>query len=279
MGEFLTFKHSFNSGDLITVLPGIQKLWRETGKKFIGYQRLDLPAYYFDDAKHPIKDGGGAQVCMNEKTFYKMKPLLEEQQYIEKFEIWEGQAVDFDFDLTRQDARIPLPGGDIHAWATLIFPQLTCDLGLDWIEVSAGYDYGGRTANWYGRKHGWYIVVNFTERYRNPYIDYHFLKDHQGDLIFVGLAHEHELFCEKWGLQMVPKFNANNFLDIAKLISKAKIFLGNQSFCWHLADAQHIPRILEVCSSFPNTFPTGNDGHAFVTQNALEYFFEQLIKK
>ena len=33
MKDFFTVKHSFNAGDLIVLLPGLQNLYNETGKK------------------------------------------------------------------------------------------------------------------------------------------------------------------------------------------------------------------------------------------------------
>jgi len=263
----ITYKNSFNSGDLITMLPGMQKLYRETGGKAKIYQKLNMPAYYYDDAKHPVKDEGGVQVCMNEATFLMMKPLLESQEYVESYEIWQGEKVDFDFDLTRHSSQIPLPGGDIHAWPTLIFPQLECDLSEPWVkaledEVTADTK----------------IIINRTTRYNNPYIDYFFLKEYQYKLLFIGTKNEHEIFCRDFGLD-IHYLEVADFLELAEAIAACRFFIGNQSMCWHISDAMKQKRILEVCTAYPNSFPTGKDGYAFVTQPGLEYRFNQLLKE
>lgn len=247
------------------MLPGIQKLYKEKGKKAIIYQRLDMPAYYFDDANHPVKTDG-KQVCMNKAVFDMMKPLLESQEYIESFEVWQGEKVVYDFDLTRHNSQIPIPAGDIHAWVTLTFPTLQCDLSKPWLRIEKVKHYKD------------FIVINRTERYTNPYIDFFFLKDKEYRVVFLGLPHEHKKFCEDFGLE-VPRFETNDFFELARIISSCRFFIGNQSLCWHLADAIKIPRILEVCSAFPNCFPTGANGHAFITQNWLEYLFEKLLKE
>lgn len=268
---FTTYLNSFNSGDLITMMPGMQKLYRKSGKKALIYQRIDMPAYYFDDAKHPVKNADGVQVCVNMETFKMLKPLIESQEYVEGFEIFNGEKVDCDFDLTRHSSQIPLPGGDIHAWPTLIFPQLECDLSERWIYV---YQY--TLENPFGCTDK--IIINRTTRYNNPYIDYFFLKEHQDKLIFAGTETEHRIFCEQFKLN-IPLLIVKNFLELAQAIASCRFFVGVQSFCWHLADAQKIKRILEVCVFYPNSFPTGKDGYAFISQESLEYRFMELLKE
>lgn len=315
MGEFLTAKHSFNSGDLVSLLGGLAKVHSDTGKKWVVYQRLNLPSFYYDEATHPVKGEDGAHVCMNEAMFSMLKPLIEYQSYIERFEIWKGEEVQFDFDLTRQDNRIPLPGGPITQWPVLIFPQLAHDDSLICLEVpSLGAPHGIRIdlsalesemegplisyeeinkiyeqtgvlvmrkssiktiTKWGCRKK---IIINRTERYQNPYITYFFLKDYQDQLVFAGTEKEHDLFCKQWELD-IPYLQVNNFLDLAQAISICKFGIFNQSLCFHIAENLKKKRILEVCTSFPNSFPQGGEGFPFVTQNALEYFFQELIKK
>lgn len=266
MENFITARHSFNAGDLITSLPGFQKIYKETGQKVLIYQRLDLPADYGHNDYHPIRDDSGKMVCMNKKMFEMLKPLIENQEYVVGFYVWEGQEIQFDIDLTRQHTQMPLPGGSIHAWVSLIFPQLECDLSIPWLRVLADEVLGNNK-----------VYVNFTNRYRNPYISYYFLNEFSDKLCFIGTSQEHTEFINKWRLD-IPHVEVSNFLEIAQILKGADGFLGNQSMCWHIADAMKVPRILEVCSTFPNTFPTGANGHSFITQGALEYQFSQLMK-
>lgn len=265
MSTPLLFKHSFNAGDLITILPGVQKLYKETNKKSIILQRLDLPADYSHNNNHPIKDESGKQVCMNLTMFKMLKPLIESQEYVESFEIWGGEKVDFDIDFTRMHSQMPLPGGQIQSWPTLIFPQLECDLSEKWL--------------WVWKEKEWenFVVINRTERYRNPFITYHFLKPYEKNIKFVGTKLEHEFFCKENNLE-VNYLEVENFYELAKVINSCKFFIGNQSMCWHISDAMKVKRILEVCTVFPNTFPTGDDGYSFISQGALEYRFNELMK-
>lgn len=265
---FITFKHSFNSGDAITILPGIKSVYQQTGKKAIIYQRLDLPADYSHNDNHPIKSADGRMVCMNRAMFDMLKPLIEAQEYIERFEVWNGEKVDFDFDLTRQNSQMPLPGGNIFYWPTLIFPQLVPDFSEKWINTPPDHE----------ERYLWkdYIIVNRTERYRNPYINYSFLKPHEKKIAFVGTGREHDDFCKSFDLNII-KLPARNFLYLAIFIDNCRFFMGNQSLCYHIAEATNTKRILEICTQFPNTFPTSKDGYPFIAQEAVEYFFNKLL--
>ena len=256
--------HHYNSGDLITILPGLKKLYRETGTKTTIYQYINFPAFYYEGADHPIKYEG-QQVCFNQETFDLMKPLIESQEYIESFREWKGEAVDLDFQITRDRKYIPMPYGDIYTWSWFVFPQLACDLSKEWLSINHLFDSD------FDNK----IVINFTDRYRNPYIQYYFLKESEKDIIFVGTPEEHKAFNEKWNLN-IEYFKVKDFLELAKIIDNCAFFLGNQSLCFHLSNAMKVPRILEVCSQFPNTMPNGNNGYAFIYQDALSFYFNQL---
>jgi len=76
----------------------------------------------------------------------------------------------------------------------------------------------------------------------------------------------------------MPLIESNNFLELSSMVKNAKAGLYNQSFLWHLADAMKLPRILELCVQFPNTFPTGANGYAFYHQSSLEYFTNKILK-
>lgn len=263
MAEYITIKHSFNAGDLIILLPGLQKIYQDTGKKTVLYQRLNLGAFYYDGAIHPITHDN-IPVCMNQDMFDRMKPLIEAQKYIERFEIWEGQDFDYDIDLTRESKWIPMPSGLIHQWPWCLAPEMSCDLSTAWVYT---HNHSGE----YRDK----IIINRTERYINPYISYFFLKEHEKNLIFSGTQRERDIFCEQFKLD-IPLLVTENFLQVSEAIASCKLFIGNQSLHWHIADSQKIPRILELSPQFPNTFATGAFGHQFYHQKNLEYYFNEL---
>lgn len=275
MQEYFKVKHSYNGGDLIALLPGIQYFSKKTGKKAIIYQRLDFPAYYYDGAAISVKNEEGHSVSFNRYMFDMIKPLLIEQDYIQDFVEWKGEEVDFDMDTTRDSRLIPMPAGHIHHWAWAIYPELECDLSQQWINSVKGF-YGEEHYFWVKYRHK--IIINRTERYQNPYITYYFLKDYQDDVVFAGTMDEYKAFCKQWDLK-INYLDIKNFLELAQAIKSSKGFIGNQSFCWHLADAQKKIRVLELCPQFPNTFPTGANGYAFYHQKSLEYHFHKLLNQ
>lgn len=265
MEDKIYVKHSYNAGDLIVLMAGLKELYRKFGNKVTIYQVIDFPAFYYNGAVSPIIDDAGQQVCMNLDMFNRLKPLIEYQEYIESFEIYAGQQVHFNVDVTRDSRMIPMPAGLIHYYAFSVFPEMSCDLSRPWIDCPET-EYG------LGKK----IILNRTQRYQNAYIDYYFLKLSQEDFVFAGTNSEYEIVKKTYGLEM-PILETDNFLDLASMMKNTKGGLYNQSFLWHLADAMKLPRILELCVQFPNTFPTGANGYAFYHQSSLEYFTKKLI--
>ena len=269
MTEPLTLKHSFNSGDLLTLFPALKRQYKLTGRKFMIYQRLNLHVDYGHNDGHPITHNG-KNVCMNWEMFLKLASLVNAQEYIAGFQTWQGEPVDVDIDLTRHHAQMPMPGGEIHYWPTLVFPQLIPDFSEAWLDVKAYV----MDINIFGN----YILINRTDRYRNPYISFFFLKPYEHLIRFVGTEKEYENFCAENNLN-VGYFGAQNFLQLAAAINFSRFFIGNQSMCWHIADGLQVNRILEVCTAYPNTFPKGKNGYAYLTQNSLELYFHKLLKE
>ncbi len=271
MADFFTIRHSFNSGDLISIMAGLRQIWSSTGKKIKILQRINLPAYYYEGQVSVIKDKEGSSVCMNEMMFFMIKPLVEAQEYIESFEVWEGQAFDLDYDLTRDTKSIPMPAGTMHSWYEAVFPQTSTDLSVPWLSankssISVGY---------YSDK----ILVNRSQRYYNPYVSYYFLKQYEDRLLFSGTQDECDSFCGQWNLTIRRLDEVDNFYQLAQIIQWCKFGIYNQSLNFHIADALKAPRILELCAAFPNTFITGANGYQFYRQAALEFFVNKLINE
>jgi hypothetical protein len=271
MNDVITVKYAFNSGDLISSMCGFKKLYEDTKKKIKLYQYIDFPAFYYDGCIHPVKDDKGENVTMNMKQWQMLKPLLEVQDYIYSVEIFKGESVDIDLVETRDRRSITMPYGDLHYWNFFHTPEMQCDLSEKWIEIY-GYNYPALIAETKGK-----IVINRTQRYFNPYINYYFLKKYESELLFAGTQEERDIFCQQYDLN-IPLLQVDDFLVLAHVIYNAKFFIGNQSMCWHIADAMKVPRILEHCPQFPNTYPTGANGYAFLYQKGLELYFNNLNK-
>ena len=61
----LSCKHSYAGGDLIALLVGLNHVYKETGKKWVIYQRIDMEGFYYEGAIHSTLDSQGNGVTMN----------------------------------------------------------------------------------------------------------------------------------------------------------------------------------------------------------------------
>lgn len=279
--EPLTYRHVVNLGDLISALPGIKRLYDLTGRKAIIYQQLNRPGQYYPGAEHPTKGDNGEMVCMNQPMFDMLKPLLLAQEYIEDFRVYQGEQVDYDLDVVRQQIYCGAPHFPLHKWTWMAYPEMACDLSEDWIVLPPFFsesDLLPVMSHEEIRKMPQTILVNFTERYRNYNINYFFLKQHEASLKFIGTEKEHEIFCNQWGLT-IEYVKVHDFLQLARLIRSCDFFMGNQSFAWHLAQAMHVRRILELYPFAQNCTNFGSGGFEFYHQPQLEYYVEKLFNE
>ena len=55
-----------------------------------------------------------------------------------------------------------------------------------------------------------------------------------------------------------------------------KLFIGNLSFGYALAEALKVPRLLESGPNFPLVYPNGNHGYDFYFQSHFEDLFQKV---
>jgi hypothetical protein len=107
-------------------------------------------------------------------------------------------------------------------------------------------------------------------------INYFFLKNHQENIVFAGLQKERDLFCKTWDID-VPLLQVDDFYELSAWIKGCRFFLGNQSFCFQLAEAMKVSRILEIFPLMPNCIPAGPNGYDFYHQGSIDYYFNKLV--
>lgn len=263
--EFLKYRHVVNLGDLISALPGMKQLYETTGKKAIIFQQLNRAGEYYEGASHPTKDEKGQMVCFNERMFEMIRPLLLAQEYIADFDVYKGGHIDYDLDVVRLKIYCGAPHYPLHKWTWMAYPEMITDLSKSWIKAPQV-----PIENLDDK-----IIVNFTSRYRNNNLNYFFLKEHEKDILFAGTRDEHDKFCRQWGLS-IPYLEVNDFLELAGAIKGSRLFLGNQSFCWHLSQAMHTKRILELDLCFQNCTSFGANGYEAYHQPQMEYLVHKL---
>lgn len=263
MTQILSVKHSGNAGDIIYSLPAIRQLSRLCNNQPVDvYLYLNQPANYYEGAVHNVKNDG-KDVMLNEYMLKMLKPLLESLDYIGKVEQWVDQQIVINLDRIRKipDEYSLMPNGHISRWYFYTTPELTCDLSEQSIPTKGLGEYSEA------------IVVNRTHRYRNPGIDYSFLNKIETPVYFVGTLAEYDDF-----IYMVTKakyLKVTDFLQLSHIISSCKLFIGNQSMCFAIAEQMKTPRLVELCRFAPNVIPTGANGYDFCSQDA----FEKLVNK
>lgn len=281
-----TVKHFANIGDAIASLAGLKKYYELTGKKIIFTQQINVRGTYYPSAVHPTKNDKGEEVMCNQKMFDMLKPLLLCQDYIHDVQVYNGQKIDIDLDVIRQGVFVNLPYMAIQSWIFMAFPDIATDLSKQWMTIgdidvsnckikSTSGEITAVSLDFIKDK----AVINFTERYRNPHLNYFFLKNYKDSIIFAGTENEYEVFCKQWELD-IPYLIVNDFLELAHIIKNSKFLLGCQSFCWGIAESLKTPRILELCTFAPNCQPfIGEDSYGYLSQVGLVYYFETLMSK
>jgi len=226
----------------------------ENRTKFVYYIKLDRPST-FTDAQHPL-----GSVMMNRKMFDMAYPLLKQQCYIHEgiaLEKGEDMRVDYDLDLFRKEYK-NLSAGNIQSWISMAHPDLRPKMDLDSISVDS--------------KLNDYILVSRSSRYQNQWIDYSLLK-HYDNVKFIGVESEFKVL--RLHNPNIEHLEVKDFLELAELIAGCKLYIGNQSMPYAIAELLKVRRILEQFSHAPNVIPSGGEWYAFHTNEQ----FKKLLNK
>jgi hypothetical protein len=244
----IKFKHSGNTGDIIYSLSVIKEICDKQKAKAVLYLFLDKPST-FTDKSHPV-----GSVMLNQVMFDMLKPLLESQPYIlDVFDVKkeENAMVDIDLDKFREEYK-NLSAGDIRMWYGN-FLNYQIDMSAPVLSVL--------------QEQNDYIVINRTQRYNNPLIDYSIIDKLNKKVFFVGTETEWKVMNTHFRCE---HYKVSNFLEMAKLIAGSSLFVGNQSMAFAIAEQMKHPRILEQYFNAPNVIPQGGTYSVFHTQQQFE---------
>lgn len=247
------FKHSGNAGDIIYSIPAALAI---AGKAAVHYRlSLGMKGVY-GKSPHPL-----GNLMLNEKMVSLLAPLLTAQPQIASCTVLQpSDPVDIDLDLIRSHP-VSMGAGHIARWYFHVF-AVNADLGKPWLfaQPESGLQE--------------HIVVARSQRYRAPQIDYSFLKKYP-KLLFVGVEQEW-----KEMRQMLPAIDyrpVNDFLELAQVVNGSRLFIGNQSFPFAVAEGLKTKRLLEVYWRAPNVIPEGANGYDFYFQPQFEKLVERLV--
>ncbi len=121
-------------------------------------------------------------------------------------------------------------------------------------------------------KHVCDIIINRTLNYHDKEeIDWQLLKPYKDRCIFIGFLWEFERF-DRYEMD-IEFYRVRDALEVAQIIKGSKIFVGNQSLCFSIAEALKHPRCLEVCYEFNNCQPPKDtEGYTYLNQELLERY-------
>lgn len=249
-----SFKHSGNIGDIIYSLPTVFEL-AKNGKAHL-YLQTGQPAVYEKDF-HPL-----GNTTLNDKMVQMLKPLLLRQPKIATLETYNGLPIDYDLDLFRTYS-FSLDNGNITHWYFNVF-GIYYDTSVPWLIAPKDEQYSDT------------IVIARSHRYRSPMVNYSFLAKYPNK-IFIGVKEEFDDMRESIP-DLVHK-PVNDFLEMAIIINSCRLFIGNQSFPFSLAEALKARRLLEVYHKAPNVIVQGKNGSDFMYQPQFEYAVKRLLNE
>lgn len=234
-----TFKHSGNLGDIIFSLPTIIAL----GGGIL----------YISDGK------GKLQRPMSKLMINQIIELLKGQPYLVDVLPYNNEAIDYDLDKFRERHG---PGSEVHlASRHLMAFGVKYDLSLPWlgnIEPLPQAD----------------IIIHNSLRWRDIPLNWSQLKPYQARCIFVGYKNEYRAFKRKTKINIIFQ-ETTNILQLARTIKGSKLFVGNQSLGFALAEAMKHPRVLEVSYQEANTLPQSYNGHILLTKKLISYYLKK----
>ena len=250
----INFSHSGHLGDLINSLPVIKEISKKKNcNLFINInKRLTKKDI---DISHPAKE-----FYLTKDSFLKLKPLLESQDYIKEVNIFENQEIDIELDFFRE---LPMNLNiDSVRWYSHI-----CGINPN---LNNPYLVNIKKNNTFQNK----IIIMRSLRRQNKDISFRFLQKFE-DIVFTGLLSEYEDLRKQ--IPNMKFYDCDNFLELAEIIKSCKLFIGNLSFGYTIAEALKVPRLLESKLNFPLVYPNGLNAYEFYFQCHFEKYVKEIL--
>lgn len=259
------FYHSGDLGDVMYSLPVIKELGGGVLVLSQDYHGMEL--------RDP----------MVEKKCTQLKKLLTGQSYIVSVEHIGKKPSDIDYDLN--NARQPFIDWGAGKFTeeeinTLRFKSLISHYE-DLYELKETNNYQYYFPKTKKIINGKPIILNRTARYNNKTFPWQQLVDDFKDkIIFVGLGDEYTEFCKNFG--KIDYHFTKDYYELMEVIAGAKLFIGNQSFPYSIAEAMKQNCVQETdtwvgnCQFKRHNSFISKDGEEF-DYNFLKYYIERFI--
>ncbi|UCH96093.1 MAG: hypothetical protein JSV88_04365 [Candidatus Aminicenantes bacterium] len=247
-----TFQHSGNLGDIIYSLPTIIALGGGVLYIRIGTGSPELSSKA--PAPNPMTEPMALQVI----------ELLKTQPYLTAIRLYNNERVDYNLDMFREHQAVMT---NHIAKSHLDAFGVNYNLALAWLQdISPLYIND--------------IVISRTKRNLSTLnkFNWHVLSKYEEKCIFIGFEDEYEEFKACTGLN-IERYPAGSILEIARVIKGSKLFMGNQSLGFALAEAMKHPRVLEVYYVAPNCIPQSLNGHIKLSKKMVRNILNKKQKR
>ena len=264
----LVFKHSGRLGDILYSMPLVKQLAELQDTSADYYVSSDIPARLGKDVFHP-----SLEVMVNSNLYDYIEPLLSRQIYLNRILHVPTLAIPRDaIDLDQfKTSGLNLKAGLIYGWYRKAFgvsfpleaPWISVDCSVEDAEIAKDSEVS--------------VLVGRTTRFCNTRINYRILDQIRG-VGFVGLAYEYEDFTARYDLKNVRHIKVKNALQLADLMCRVKVYIGNQSSNFAIAEGLKIPRALEAFEPVPVASPVGGVCFEYLNTKFLVSFLSRVLK-
>ena len=95
------------------------------------------------------------------------------------------------------------------------------------------------------------VVIHRSPRYHNDSFPWcKVVEKYKGNIVMIGMRSEHETFCKQFG--EVPYLHTKDYLELARVIAGAELFIGNQSSPYAVAEGLKKRTCQEMCLRIAN---------------------------
>lgn len=248
----VSFLHSGHLGDVINSLPLIKEISKKKICKL--YIEVEKP---LPKIKNILNHPSG-NYFINNNSAKKLLPLLKSLKYLNKVDIYNKQKIDINLNFFREMSL------NFNIDSVRWYFHLTgihADLTKPYVQAKKNEKYKNS------------IVIMRSLRRQNPLINYNFLNKYK-NLLFLGLYDE---FLDlKKNIKSLKYYDSKSFLELASIIKSCRVFIGNLSFGYALAEAIKCKRLLESGPNFPLIYPNGENAYDFYYQEHFENLFKKI---
>jgi len=120
------------------------------------------------------------------------------------------------------------------------------------------------------------IIINDTGTARWPgfTVNWDALKPYESKCGFIGWDTEYEEFKKARSLN-VKRIPVRHALEFARVIKGSKLYIGNQSLGWAIAEGLKCPRVIDSTYGMIQEYPQSQNGHTELTCDIIEKYLGQ----